>query len=503
MRRSKATSAMVMAITATFLLVGCESLSGLLPDHGRDYKRSRTERALEVPPGLTTSSIQDTMPVPGLESGPGVRYSDYNRPLAEGGSTADVAGSTGADASGDGVPQMKLAADQTGNPTLLVRADFERTWKLTARALADRGIVIDDEDRRRGVYRVRWADPVREGPAKEGLLDSLKFWGDPDEVEPVEEKIYQVAMKGSKGVTRIVLFDEDDTRDRTDSGARLLARLKKGIQSVSQPGGRVAFGGEGGAVAKVVNDSRGQPQLLIAQQLSVAWEGMARALIRTGFSVAEANRTRGVYSVRYDGPAALEDQSLLERINVFGDDQPNYLIAMRGDDVETRAVVFDTDGERETSPVGLEILALLRGAFVAEQARELRSARDRSGAAPAARVEQDADGYARMLITDGFAQAWRLTGLALDQAGFSVEDRDRGRGVYSVRYKGPSAGEEQDSFFSRWFADDGDAKRKINYQIALKEVDADTLVVVFDDQGNRDESPVAEQILKILAERIN
>src|SRR3546814_15229344 len=37
-------------------------------------------------------------------------------------------------------------------------------------------------------------------------------------------------------------------------------------------------------------------------------------------------------------------------------------------------------------------------------------------------------------VDEGFERAWRRVGLALDRVGFTVEDRDRSKGVYFVRY---------------------------------------------------------------------
>lgn len=48
------------------------------------------------------------------------------------------------------------------------------------------------------------------------------------------------------------------------------------------------------------------------------------------------------------------------------------------------------------------------------------------------------DGGAPILeVDEGFDRAWRRVGLALDRVGFAVEDRDRAKGVYYVRYIDP------------------------------------------------------------------
>lgn len=51
-----------------------------------------------------------------------------------------------------------------------------------------------------------------------------------------------------------------------------------------------------------------------------------------------------------------------------------------------------------------------------------------------AEVERDPDGTLKLSLNEKFDRAWRRVGLALDRIGFVVEDRDRSRGIYYVRY---------------------------------------------------------------------
>ena len=53
-----------------------------------------------------------------------------------------------------------------------------------------------------------------------------------------------------------------------------------------------------------------------------------------------------------------------------------------------------------------------------------------------ARIVKDA-GAPALEMDEGFDRAWRRVGLALDRVGFAVEDRDRSKGVYFVRYIDP------------------------------------------------------------------
>jgi len=111
-----------------------------------------------------------------------------------------------------------------------------------------------------------------------------------------------------------------------------------------------------------------------------------------------------------------------------------------------------------------------------------------------------------ILISDEFRRGWRMTGSALDRAGFSVEDRDMSRGVYYVRYQDADAPSrsEKPSWGSRLaFWRKNDIDRVKQYQIRVQGDQAQTRVSVLDANGNPDSSPAAARILALLAEQMN
>ena len=54
-----------------------------------------------------------------------------------------------------------------------------------------------------------------------------------------------------------------------------------------------------------------------------------------------------------------------------------------------------------------------------------------------ARLVRSGTGAGKLELTESFDRAWRRVGLALDRVGFTVEDRDRSKGYYFVRYVDP------------------------------------------------------------------
>ena len=131
-------------------------------------------------------------------------------------------------------------------------------------------------------------------------------------------------------------------------------------------------------------------------------------------------------------------------------------------------------------------------------------------AAPAtpqfARLVRNAEGRAeRVEIDDSLERAWRRVGLALDRGGFTVEDRDRNKGVYVVRYLDPeyeARARSERGFFSRIFSSDKPVPAQ-QFRVALTGQGAErTVVQVFDGEGKPERSPTGERILTLLTEQL-
>ena len=125
---------------------------------------------------------------------------------------------------------------------------------------------------------------------------------------------------------------------------------------------------------------------------------------------------------------------------------------------------------------------------------------------PLARLVREDGGATALTLDEDFSQAWRRTGLALDRAGFVVEDRDRSQGLFFVRYPDPEAGAQRKKggWLSRlkFWGDDEDGKQDDAYHIHLsEEAAATTRVVVLDRDGEREASSTAHRILSLLHEQ--
>lgn len=103
-------------------------------------------------------------------------------------------------------------------------------------------------------------------------------------------------------------------------------------------------------------------------------------------------------------------------------------------------------------------------------------------------------------IDEGFERAWRRVGLALDRTGFTVEDRDRAKGTYFVRYVEPTADKKEQGFLSKLFSGTSAGAPPIKYQIAVLSQGEATTVSVRNAQGGPETSANAQRIVQVLAD---
>ena len=107
-------------------------------------------------------------------------------------------------------------------------------------------------------------------------------------------------------------------------------------------------------------------------------------------------------------------------------------------------------------------------------------------------------------VDEGFDRAWRRVGLALDRAGFTVEDRDRTTGTYFVRYIDDTV--ESKGFLSKlfsWGSTSEADKEAQRYRILVKAGESNTsAVTVLSNDGKAVTTPVGEKILGVLFDQL-
>jgi len=106
----------------------------------------------------------------------------------------------------------------------------------------------------------------------------------------------------------------------------------------------------------------------------------------------------------------------------------------------------------------------------------------------------------RIEMSSGFDRAWRDVGLALDRSNFTVEDRDRSRGIYFVRYVNPKELGDGRSWFGRTFgkSNDADKKAKLYRVVVQTRGDNQVAILVQDSEGKPENTTTGNQLLTTL-----
>ena len=130
--------------------------------------------------------------------------------------------------------------------------------------------------------------------------------------------------------------------------------------------------------------------------------------------------------------------------------------------------------------------AQIAGATVASKTPRAKLIED----GPATRIE----------MSQSFDRAWRDVGLALDRSNFTVDDRDRSKGIYFVRYVNPKELGDSRGWFGRNFGKSNDADKKAKvYRVVVQARGENQIVVLVQDaDGKPENTATGNQLLTTL-----
>lgn len=164
--------------------------------------------------------------------------------------------------------------------------------------------------------------------------------------------------------------------------------------------------------------------------------------------------------------------------------------------ITTQWTVRPTDPELEA--VFLTRL-MERLGMTQDQARAQVAATATAPKTPRAKLVEEGPAT-RIEMTSSFDRAWRDVGLALDRSNFTVEDRDRSRGIYFVRYVNPKDLGDGRSWFGRTFgrSNDSDKKAKLYRVVVQARGENQVVILVQDSDGKPENTTTGNQLLTTL-----
>jgi len=107
--------------------------------------------------------------------------------------------------------------------TLALDDQFDRAWRRVGLALDRVGFTVEDRDRSKGLYFVRYIDPQLDNKkAEKGWLDRLKFWGSSEAVKPEQ---YRIEVKNVASGSQVKVLTKDGAQESSQTAGRILALL--------------------------------------------------------------------------------------------------------------------------------------------------------------------------------------------------------------------------------------------------------------------------------------
>jgi outer membrane protein assembly factor BamC len=259
------------------------------------------------------------------------------------------------------------------------------------------------------------------------------------------------------------------------------------------------FWQESGFLIKMENAEAGVMETDWAETRAQVPDGTVRNLLGRVFDQLRSTSERDKYRTRLD--RAPDGQGT------------EIYISHRGMEelYTTREPTGDTPGQTAWQPRAPdpELEAeFLRRLMVRLGAKEERAKQLIASAPPQQRADiiKSNDGTERLQVHEPFDRAWRRVGLALDRVGFTVEDRDRQKGLYFVRYADPEAemGDKDKGLLGRisdWFSSDSKVKAA-QYRVQVTSETNISQVYVLNKDGAAERSKTAQRILALLHEQL-
>jgi outer membrane protein assembly factor BamC len=161
-------------------------------------------------------------------SDPELEAEILNRMMVQFGASEERAASVMAKADRDRPERARMVRGQEGS-ALALDEDFSRAWRRTGLALDRVGFTVEDRDRSRGLYFVRYVDPDKDlgNPDDENFLSKLKFWG---KDEKPEDNEYLISLNGNDDQTQLVILSKGGEREVSPTADRILSLLHEQLK---------------------------------------------------------------------------------------------------------------------------------------------------------------------------------------------------------------------------------------------------------------------------------
>jgi outer membrane protein assembly factor BamC len=371
-------------VVALAALAACSTrFDSILPDRRPDYRQSTLTQTLEVPPDLTSSTIDDTLMVPEIDPSGSASLSTYA------GERGGGAGTPVRTAQAVLPPQPGITVGQDGDRRwLAVAAPPEQVWPRVREFWTSNGFNLKREDPTIGVMETDWMENRADIP-EDGIRRVLKRFLDVAYSAPTRDRfrvrlergpderstevylshsgVEEVAVGGtSASATNTFIWQRRPPSPELE--AEMLNRLMVFLGASERRAETQLARAEAPATgprSRLVEQG-GEIRLIVDEEYSRAWRLVGLALDGSNYAVDEQSRGQGLYVVEYRDPL-LENQQpgeggFFSRLAFWRDESKapppgtRYRVRLAGQGEQTVVVVRDADDRPVDSATARQVL---------------------------------------------------------------------------------------------------------------------------------------------------
>ncbi len=347
----------IIIVLSLVAVGGCSvlpSLDDVMPDKRTEYKKSDSLPELEVPPDLTSQTINDSMAIPNEEA----TLSQMQRQRAA---------------------ETPVGA-APGEEWVSVRQPRADMWPRLRAFFEQKGYPVEVDDAELGVLETGWGSSI----SAEGAMQRLKFriFSEPGATPEVTVLFIssqrQSQAQGEGDAAQWVDRDADLSADKLVAGE--LNQLFNGATAMAAPAPvpapATSTAATAAAPAPAPASSRpaaelrdaGEGRILLAlpDEYSLAWPRTDKALQRGGFFVEGKDEARGLYQISYFKATEKEEKGWLSKMKFWGDDESKgqlFQISLTGVGRKTEMIVMNEDGEWDSGEDARRILTIIQSQY--------------------------------------------------------------------------------------------------------------------------------------------
>lgn len=368
--------ALATAITSALVvsLSGCGMINSVLEQDKLDYRGTKKQPKLEVPPDLTQLEKDNRYAIP--EGRGSATASTFGQRAAAPAMQGEAVGQVGP-VSVDG-----MRVERAGNQRwLVVNRTPEQLWPELKRFWADNGFDLVTESLQTGTMETEWLEDRSKIP-QDAIRRTIGKVA-PNLYSSDERNKFRTRVERTANGTEIYIshrgaqevltgpareFATWTTRPNDPNLeaiyiSKLMASLSGAPEAKPTPAieTKVAQAVVTPQRAKVVGGA-----VQVEEGFDRAWRRVGLALDRVGFTVEDRDRVQGVYFVRYVDPEVASKDGFFKKLFTFGGDDKakeaqryRVLVKTESGASISQVTVQTNDGKAETTPTGAKILKLL------------------------------------------------------------------------------------------------------------------------------------------------